>query len=372
MKFGDALKRAFSALKSGTFWGFSATAFLAMLVPFALGGIVMWLAPWRSPVDELLALGSPDTVSDAALFHTLIGFSGAFLIGAVLGLPIFYAAHGGLVHAADETLGGTRVRVGEAWAFGWKRFFRTLGTDILVGLVVSVGILAVLAVLALFVGGGFLALGRGDNPVAGIGAFCLGELVYLISVFALVLFSQALEGISIRYALVGGRTSGDSVAAAWTAMKARKRDVFLFALIMLGLAYAYQTVTSVVLVPVYLMALPWSDMASTSDAASAATAARIMQVMYVLYPAIFVLLAPFMVFQYAAWGAFFRQLTGLDIPADESPATPYASSTLPPPLPAPLAPLPPSFGPAEQPAPAPFSPEPPAGGLPPTSPPSQG
>ena len=114
---------------------------------------------------------------------------------------------------------------------------------------------------------------------------------------------------------------------------------------LIGLQYAYSIATSVFTTPLTFAAFPssyWQSIGSSPSTADPTQVLAEMSQMFsrmaLIYPIIIVLTVPFMVFVHAAWTAFFRRLTGLDVPA---PLPTYAYGY----PPAPSYPAPPVYAP---------------------------
>ena len=323
MKYGQAISSAFSTLKSGALWGFAATTYgaIAMLHAVLLGGA----AAIAGPSGMAEALKDP-TRFGSELIAPLLLLAGALTLAILITIPLSLIMHGGFIHLADEALAGRHVSVGQGWSFGARRMGRTFGIDFLVGLFTFVGSLVAMIPFGIAVFG--LAASSGsDTPGAGaIVGICCGYLVLLVFIVALSLVAAGYESLAIRYGLVGGRPVGDALGSAWTALKARWKNVVVFSLIAMGLGYAYSMATSVITVPLQFLLMPSRFFASATP--SAEQLPRMFGAYAILVVVSVVISIPWMVFRYSLWGAFFRQLTGLDAIAD-TPAPP-APPTAPP------------------------------------------
>lgn len=332
MKYGQAISSAFSTLKSGALWGFAATTYgaIAMLYAVLLGGA----AAIAGPSGMAEALRDPASLG-SQLVAPLLLLAGALTLAVLITIPLSLIMHGGFVHLADEILAGRPASMGQGWSFGARRMGRTFGIDFLVGLLTFLGSLVAMIPFGVAVFG-LAASSGGDTP--GAGAFvgiCCGYLVLLVFIVALSLVAAAYESLAIRYGLVGGRTVGDALGSAWTALKARWKNVLVFSLIAMGLGYAYNMVASMVTVPLQFLLMPGQFFSTVTP--SAEQLPRLFGAYAILMVVSVFIAVPWMVFRYSLWGAFFRQLTGLDaIAATPAPAAPVAPVA--PELPAPTTP----------------------------------
>lgn len=375
MKYSDAISRAFRALKSGGVWGFAASAAGSMLVVLivVVGGSVLALG---GSLDNLLAKALPLATRTNGAGAFIVGFA-AFLFALVFVIPLALIYHGGMVRVSDEAISGRGAHVAQGWETGFRRMGRTFGIDFVVGAIV---LLAMLVALLPFVLAIVALSGGGDNSaraVTGILGICGGYLVFLIVIIAVSLVASAWEALSIRYGIIGGRTAGDALGAGWGAFKARWKNVVLFALIALGFQYAYSLISSIILVPAEFVTMPHVLLSSASSTPDPSVVLpEVARAYAVLIPLSFAIQLPWMVFYYNLWTAFFRQMTGLDVPPQPiqygypppQPGAPGGAPPqpqppegwMPPPQPpaalqSPLGPQPP-LGPPMAPAPTPPSP----------------
>ena len=333
MKYGQAISSAFGAMKSAPLWGFAASIYgaITMLYVVLVGGALAVAGPAR------IAEGFRDIGSfSGALLGGIALLFGAVTIAVMLTIPLALIMRGGFVHLADEVLAGRPITVGQGWAFGTRRMGRTFAIDFAVGaisfLAVSVAMVPFIIVVAAS------TAGSGPDASAFVG-ICFGYLFFFLFVLALTMVLSGYEAIAIRYGLVGTRTAGNALSAGWQAFKARWKNVVVFALIAMGLQYAFSTVTSIITVPLQFVLLP-NQFTLSGSTPSPEQLPRYFTGYAILMVVSILLSIPWAVFNYSLWGAFFRQLTGLDVVA--TPTLPMAAPQPPAYTAAPVAPEPPA------------------------------
>jgi len=352
VKYGQAISSAFTTLKSGPLWGFAASIYgaITMLYVVLVGGALVVAGPARI-ADAFSDLSA----APGALLGSLFLLFGATSIAILLTIPLSLIMHGGFIHLADEVLAGRPITVGQGWAFGAKRMGRTFAIDFVVGLIsflaISVAMVPFIAVVMASAGDG----GSGTPPASAFVGICCGYLFFLLFVIVVTMVLSGYEAIAIRYGLVGTRTTGLALSAGWQAFKMRWKNVVVFSLIVLGLQWGFSTITSMVTVPLQFLVLP-NQFTMGSSTPSVDQLPRFFTGYAILMLASIVLSIPWAVFNYALWGAFFRQLTGLDVVAP--PAAPMAAPQPPAYPAAPESPVQPTSAFAEPPAP-PVAPAPP-------------
>jgi hypothetical protein len=314
VKYGDILGRAFRALKSGTLWLYALTATLAVAAPFVLVGVA-WFGAFRGST-----LGLPISGAEGQILSAFAGVYVVLLVGGLLCIPIALMTRGGYVHLTNSILEGAPVSLADAWSFGARRIGRTFGIEAVL-MLIAWGVLFVLLIpFALIIA--IAASGANQSAGALIGGICLGYVYFFIVLIAFVLVWTGLEQVAIRYGLIGGRTFGDAISSAWQAFKAMKGRFVVFALIIIGLQYAYSLLTSFITTPLTFVMLPssyWQSFANPSSTpdptAVLGSMSQFFTRMALIYPILIALMVPFAIFVHAAWTAFFRQLTGLDVPS---------------------------------------------------------
>ncbi len=314
MKYGQAISSAFRTLKSAQMWGFAASTYgaITMLYVVLVGGAFAAVGPSRI-VD-----GFRDIDAFSGALGGIALLFGAVSIAVLLTIPLSLIMHGGFVHLADEILAGRPITVGQGWAFGASRLGRTFAIDFVIGMIsvlcVSIALVPFIVVV--------MASAAGSGPDAPTASafviICCGYLFFLLFVVALSLVLSGYEAIAIRYGLVGTRTAGSALSAGWQAFKARWKNVVVFSLIVMGLQYAFSTVTSMITVPLQFVLLP-NQFILGDTTPSPEQIPRLLFGYAILMVVSILLSVPWAVFNYSLWGAFFRQLTGLDIVAPPSP-----------------------------------------------------
>ena len=309
MKYGRAISSAFSTLKSGSLWGFVASIYgaITLLYVALFGGAIAIVGPSR--LVELF--NSPGSGGSDWIAPVLL-LGGTLLLAMLLVIPLSLIMHGGLVHLSDEILANRPVTVGQGWSFGASRMRRTFAIDFLVGLIVFGVMLVALVPFGISVAG--LAAGSGSGASSGVafGGICCGYLIFFLFAVATSMLASGYEAVAIRYGLVGTRSAGQAMGAAWQAFKARWKDVVVFSLIVLGLQYTFSFATSIVTGPMQFFLLP-NAFTTGGSTPSADQLPRFFVGFTVLMIVSIVITVPWVVFQYSLWSAFFRQLTGLEV-----------------------------------------------------------
>jgi hypothetical protein len=229
--------RSFRSMKSAALWGFAVSATAArMVVMFAtIAGVY---AVGGSGIDRMLEGVVPSRFGSAASVGTTLGYLGAILFASVVAIPIGLILQGGLTHLSDEVLAGRQARVANGWGIGARRMGRVFLIQLVIVLVGFVLSLVSAIPLVLSVAGGAAlgaSSGSGDfNPAPLVVGFCCGYLFFLILLVFATMLLGAFGALAIRYAIIGDRTSGDALGAAWKALRARWKNVFVFSLIQFG------------------------------------------------------------------------------------------------------------------------------------------
>lgn len=306
---------------------------------------------------NLPGIGDLERLIPMLIVGTVVLFF-AWVIWALLGM----AARGGLVYAVNQAEQGNKIPLSEAWGVGFSYFWPVLGLSILLALpmwIIGIGIAA--GVLLPLVGS--LAAGRepGVELVAPVcGSIALGLPLLAIATFVFGL----LYLVALRYVVLGRMRVLESVGAAWSAFRARFKDMLLMWLINWGLNFAAGIVIGIPLAIIGVaMLVPGVLSARGGDWSGVVGIALLFVAVAIVVS--FLYTAIWGVFTSALWTVFFRRLTGMETPAEQPsqplpqpPAEPY-----PPAVPQSPAPHPPA-GP-------PVAPYPPAPPQPPAAPPQE-
>lgn len=291
----------------------------------------------------------------------LVVLAAAGLFMLVLALWIVsIAARGGLAYLVNEAAENRPVRARSGWGFGFRMWGRTFLIGFVLGLPVFVlamiiGIVVALAIAGARAGGGVAASGIvGACGVIGLAFVILIPLAIVIGV---------LYELALRHGVLDGMTTGGAISAAWWDLRHRFADVAVMWVILLALGIGFGIALAIVAFALFLPAIGLIAFGAWAPAA------------LLFFVAFVVLLLPSAVFSTlisSSWTLFFRRLTGRDVPAAlPVHAAPAGSMPTPPagayPSPAPgghappAPPMPPVPMPPQQPVP---------GAMPPTPPPS--
>ena len=386
MNFSDMITRAFRTLRSGGLWGFVVTTQLAVIGLFVLataGGLVSMGG--GAGLARLNALSGSAGAGGPGAWLVLVPLLVMLIIAGLLTIPIALIEYGGVIHLTDEYQAGRPVRMKDGWGFGTRRMGRTFLVDFAVGLVAFAIVLVGTIPSVLFIVAA-ARQGAGGGRIAG--AICGSGLLFLVMGVALVLLS-GFEAIAIRYALIGGRVSGDSLGVGWTAFRARFKSVLLLLLILIGFGLLFGMAQSAVNYFLQFAAVGPLAIALGLGGSSAGRGfyiALLVGVFFVLYAIAMVMAILIRIFQQGLWTAFFRQMTGLEplaqpayqppppgtyYPAPYQPTAAWSEPT-PTTQPAPAAGPPmavtPQAAPEATPVPAPPAPPAPAASTPPPAP----
>lgn len=325
MKYGDVLGRAFRALGKGGLWLFTLSAVLASAAPFAIVGAILFLGlgpgGLLNTFPDLAAVLPTSALASAVLLFATLAIGGLFV------WPIAAITAGGYIHLSDEAIAGRPVRVGEGWSFGLRRFWRTLGIQVVLGLAMTV---AVMVATAPFVGG-IVWASTGPDSSAGprlVVSICCGYLYLLLALLAVVFIFSSWIQLSLRYGLIGGRTMDDAMGSGWKAFRAAWKQVLLFFVILIGVAWGYAFASSLITTPLTFFAMPPSMWLPGARPTSTDISSYITRSL-VLLPVRVVVNVPLSLFTILAWTAFFRRLTGLDADPAPMPVAPTSGEWTP-------------------------------------------
>jgi len=315
VNYSDAISRAFRTLKAGSPWGFIASSYAAIVGLFVLA-LTVGIAALGGTARLVQTFAA---ISSSSRTPTLHEFAPVFVLWALavgvslLSIPIAVAQYGGTIHLTDEIQAGRDARVGDGWAFGFRRFWRVVAVELVIGLITFALVTVVIAPIVTLA---VAAAKTNGSAGAVVGLVCGGMLLVLALVFGVLMIS-GFEAIAIRYALIGDRTAGDALTAGWAAFKARFKNVFAFVLIIVGFAIIFsiaQTVLNYVIRFATIGSLAFSGSPSgLAPASLSALVSRALPVLVIIYIIELALAAAVRLFQASMWTAFFRQMTGLDV-----------------------------------------------------------
>jgi len=357
VRYGQAISSAFTTLKSGALWSFAVSIYGVVTAVYVglLGGALAIAGPAR--LAELLK--HPAANGDAWIGPVLM-LTGAFTLAMLISIPLTLIMHGGFIHLADEILAGRPVTVGQGWSFGASRMGRTFAIDFVVGLITfgATTVALIPFMIAVFGLVGATGSGSGSDALTGtaIVGICCGYFFFLLLIVGISMLVSGYEALAIRYGLVGTRTSGAALSAGWQAFKAAWKNVVVFSLIVVGLQYVFSFATSIITVPLQFVLLP-NQFTASGSTPSLDQLPQMVTGYSILMLVSIIITVPWMVFRYSLWGAFFRQVTGLDVAG--GPAAPLMPPA-PPETPASDAPLGAPVDRDSWDAPVPPAPEPPA------------
>jgi hypothetical protein len=312
LNYSDMIRRSFRSLKSGGLWGFAATT-QAVRVVVLLAVLAATNAVGESGFLRAISAVYPGRPSTTAVAQ--LAYFGAVMLALVLSIPANLILEGGLTHLSDEVLSGRSAGTSDGWSVGLRQVGKVFVIQFVVGLIafVAATVCAIPLVLAA-VGGVALSAKSGtasSNPVPVIVGVCCGYLVFLVLLMLVALFTAAYGSLAIRYGIIGRRTAGDALGSAFKALRARKKNVFVFSLIQLGFGLVWGLVVGIVGFPIQL---------AMSAGQRATTLSHLLGAYAISGPLAIALMLPLAIFSYSMWTAFFRRMTGLDA----APAASYA------------------------------------------------
>jgi len=313
VKYGDAVGRSFKALKSGALLGFAGQMLLALFAVYAVVAAGVTAVGIASGVGSFIE-------SEAALegMGSLLGFYIALGIGSLLPIPLWLIARGGIIWLADAAIAGRPARAAQGWSNGARLMGRVFGISFVMGLLAAVAVFVTMLPLVIGIVAS-VASGESSGWGGAIAGVCFAYLLWFIAYLVILAVYTIVEQLSIRYGVVGGRTFGDALGSGWKAFRVAWKQGIVFCLIIVGVSIAYQVITSIITTPLTFATYPWGDILSGTEPTGAA-AARMYQGMIPIYVVSFALAIPFQWFLDVMWTAFFRQLTGLDVPVGSDPA----------------------------------------------------
>ncbi len=238
MTFGHILDRVFHLMRANwrLFVGIALAPAAGIIAYFA----VMFAAFF--PVLKPLFLQQPPHFSPM----TMVWFSTAYILGAILMIVIFALYEPAAVYAALEANTGTRVRFRTAWAVAWNKAGRYIWLSFLRALIVMLPIVVVAAAVVGTVG---LSLARGRSGMDSSAMIALLPLFVLLYMGAMVYAVLVL----LRLALAVPACVTEDVSA-WKGIRrsnqltyGAKGRIFLLALLIYAIAYAAFLVAEMVI-----------------------------------------------------------------------------------------------------------------------------
>jgi len=304
LNYSDMIRRSFSSLKSGGLWGFAAST-QAIRVIVLLAVLAAANAVGESGFLRAISAVYPGRPSTTVVAQ--LAYFSAVMLALFLSIPANLILEGGLTHLSDEVLSGRSAHTSDGWSVGLRQMGKVFVIQFVVGLIafVAATVCAIPLVLAA-VGGVAVSAKSGtasSNPVPLIVGLCCGYLVFLVLLMLVSLFISAYGSLAIRYGVIGRRTAGDALGSAFKAVRARKKNVFVFALIQLGFGLVWGLVAGIVGFPIQL---------AMNAGQRATTLSHLLGAYAISGPLAIALVIPFAIFSYSMWTAFFRRMTGLD------------------------------------------------------------
>jgi len=361
VRYGKVLLDAWKLMwRSWAMWGWLAVGY---------GSVALAMVIWFSTFFGFAVNSTPDE-------SMIVGvFAGVALLGLVSAV-LFLLYNGALVHLSNEGLQGRPVRFSDGGRAGLRFFGRVAAIDITLWaammLIGGVGFGALFGSIAL------MDSGSGTAAGSGFALFCCGYVLMLVVFSLFTAFALAFEAMAVRAVVISGASIGGAMAAAWGVLRHRFKQVFIMGLILVGIYYGAQMVSSMLLLPFQFgMMASMPDPSTSTDPTAFLRGFNVYWIAAVLIS--YAMYVPLMVFIYYVWTGFYRQLFGLDVvaqppvPAIPVPAEEYPAAVAPPGSPG-EPPAPPVAAPPAPPAGydlLPPPPAPPAVPAPPPAPPAE-
>jgi len=326
VRYGKVLLDAWKLMwRSWAMWGWLALGY---------GSVAFAMVLWFSTVFSLGEMSTPNE-------SMIVGvFAGVLLLGLVSGV-LFLLYNGALVHMSNEGLQGRPVRFGDGGRAGLHYFGRVAAIDITLWLAAmligGVGFGALFASIALIDDSG-----TGAAVGSGFALFCCGYALMLVVFSLFAAFALAFEAMAVRAVVISDASIRGAMRAAWDVLRHRFKQVFIMGLILIGIYYGAQMVSSMLLLP-----FQFGMMASMPDASTSTDPTAFLQGFNVYWIAAvlisYAMYVPLMVFIYYVWTGFYRQLFGLDVPeAQTVPNAPFPAEENAGTVPAPVVPVTPA------------------------------
>lgn len=163
-------------------------------------------------------------------WQILIFVAIGFLLLGLIGLILSVIAKGGLYKGSNTASQGTKVKFGEHFKFGLEKFWRVLGIDILLFLIVLGGLIA----------GGIIMIPFLLLMVIPIIGWIVAILAFFLLILAFILF---VIGLSLLmnyiycYALIEDRKIKESFKKAWHLLRANFGETLVMGLILFGINF---------------------------------------------------------------------------------------------------------------------------------------
>lgn len=349
IRYGKILADAWRGTwRSWAMWGWLAIGYgVSLLAMLPLIGLLAYFG------------GAGTEPSEEVLIAAFAGFA----VAGVCSVLMYLMYNGALVHLSNEGLEGRPVRFGDGWRAGLRYLPRVAGLDLSIGVVGMV-----LAGVAFGVLAAIITVMDSGSSAAADGAFvlfCCGYISILAIGSVFVMLAMSFEAIAVRAIVISGTDIRGGMASSLDVLRHRFKQVFVMGLILIGVYYGVQMLTSMLLVPFQFgMMASMDDSAASSDPAAFFGSFGLYWVVAILLS--YAVFMPLMVFIHYVWTGFYRQLFGIDAPEATAPpvapSTPFAPQPAPdldqyiPAPPAPPAPAAPPAPPAT-PSEYPMSPE---------------
>ncbi|MBU0671175.1 MAG: hypothetical protein ABH835_02785 [Patescibacteria group bacterium] len=248
MEYGNIIKRSFHiTFKNKVLWIFG------MLVVSGGGGSFMGNS--GSSFQQIGTEMDSNQMSDAfnevsnflSTYWQILLFVGiGLLLICLIAMILSIIAQGGLYKGANTASQGVKVKFGEHFKFGLEKFWRVLGINILLVLIMLGGILAGFIVLIPFL---LLMV----IPIIG---WIVGFLAIFLLVIAFILF---VVGISLFvnyiycYALIEDNKIKESFKKAWHLLRANFGESLVMGIILFGITFLIAIVALLIIFTLLLV-----------------------------------------------------------------------------------------------------------------------
>ncbi|NTW28063.1 MAG: hypothetical protein HGA39_01685 [Coriobacteriia bacterium] len=325
MNYTELVGKGFKGLKSGTAWGFWATVQAAVLgLYLVLVGAAVAAAGGPGALETLWNRLIGGVQPSLTMLMPLIVIYAAFVVAALLAIPLRLIGIGGLVHITDEFQSGRKVTVGGAWGWGAGRIGRVFLIQLVLG--VAAFLAAILALVPFFIGIASVARTGDAGGGALVGGLCGTSLLMLLMLLVLFFLSAFIE-IVIRYAVIGDRGAGSALSAGWKAFRACFKYVFMFLVITYGILLAIGVIDGIVNSIIQAVFTASTAMFSSASSDSAQEFGTVLKSIIVTLPVSLAVGFLTTILNASLWTAFFRRMTGLDPDAPRAVYPPPSTPT---------------------------------------------